>query len=210
MKRLACEVGVACNEAASITVRPCTPPPLLLTAILVPLARGISPSGKRRTSMSLPAGRMHQPFGIVPRVAGSLLQSDVLAEVAAPACWTRAAAVVWAPSSPPESCRNRSVALSGAVAACGCGFQLTRTVVSAVPLITVTAAEAATNARRPRMPGKFDVTRRVPAPATRRGLAAGHRPDHHERLGAGDDRLGQWRVRWLMRQVVVAGEVAHE
>ena len=96
-----------------MTVSPCTPPPLLLTAILVPLARGISPSGNRRTSMSLPAGRMHQPLGVVPRVAGSLLQSGV-AE-AAPAGWIRAAAVVWVPPSPPESCRNRSAALSGGV-----------------------------------------------------------------------------------------------
>src|SRR5205807_8975366 len=102
--------------------------------------------------------------------AGSRSQSGV-AE-AAPAGWIRAAAVVWVPPSPPESCRNRSAALSGGVAGCVCGCQLTRTVVSAAPLITVTAADAAANARRPRMPGKFDVTCRAPAPADLSGAQA--------------------------------------
>src|SRR4051812_37794122 len=138
MNRLACEVGVGCNEAPSMTVSPCTPPPLLLTTILVPFASGISPSGKRRTSMFLPAGRMHQPFGMVPRVAGSLLQSG--ADLVAAAGWICAAAPDPAAPEPPESCRKRSVALSGCAAGCSWGLQLTRTVVSAAPLITVTAA----------------------------------------------------------------------
>src|SRR5438270_1252884 len=147
MNRLACEVGVGCSDAVSMTVRPCTPPPLLLTTSFDPLSIGRRPSGKRSVLTLVPAGRTHQPLGIIATVAGSALQAGVVA-AALSTLWD------WPPAATepasPDSCRNRSAPATGVAALLGwlC-CHVTRTVASAELLTSVPTAETATNRRRP-------------------------------------------------------------
>src|SRR3954471_2122660 len=146
MKRLPCVVGVAPSVAASMTVSPCGPPPLLVTTTFWPLCAVVSPSGNLSTSTLWPAGRMHHPVGVVPTVFGSARQLlEPLPDTAADACRLAATpcsapAVAWSPVSWRKRSEPRAAGAEPVSSRCAVVFA---TVAHAPPATRQLAAVAA-------------------------------------------------------------------